>query len=114
MRKTTNNPLDLYTHINQYVRTFSTPVVQNIKVEPSNFLVSLLKGFHGKSLLKYIFSYFKDVNIGEVENEEIESIGGFVSESEETESCDDAPSDDEESQLFNGNGSYSLVKNYHF
>lgn len=58
-----------------------------------------------------LFKFSKDVNIGEVDNDEIESIGDFVSESEEAESCDEVQSDDDESHLFNGNGSYSLVIN---
>lgn len=41
LRKSSSSPLDLYSHINQYVRSFNAPIVPNIKVEPSNYLVKI-------------------------------------------------------------------------
>ena len=38
LRKTKPSPLDLNTHINQYVRSFNPPTVPQIKIEPSSFL----------------------------------------------------------------------------
>ena len=38
MRKRRGSPLDLPTHINQYVRSFNAPTVPHIKIEPSNYL----------------------------------------------------------------------------
>ncbi len=79
----------------------------SIKVEPSNYLVLFFSNFKWNQSLNFL--KLQDVNIGEVDNDEIESIGDFVSGSEEAESCDDGQSDDDESHLFNENGSYTLV-----
>ena len=38
LRKSRPSPLDLPTHINQYVRSFNSPTVPQIKMEPSSFL----------------------------------------------------------------------------
>ena len=41
LRKKRRSPLDLETHVNQYVRSFNSPSVPQlpqIKIEPSNFL----------------------------------------------------------------------------
>jgi hypothetical protein len=38
LRKKRGSPLDLPTHINQYVRSFNQPQVPQIKIEPSNYL----------------------------------------------------------------------------
>jgi hypothetical protein len=38
LRKKRGSPLDLSSHINQYVRSFNTPSVPQIKIEPSNYL----------------------------------------------------------------------------
>ena len=38
LRKTKPSPLDLNTHVNQYVRSFNPPTVPQIKIEPSSFL----------------------------------------------------------------------------
>lgn len=35
-RKTKGSPLDLDTHINQYVRSFNPPLVPHIKLEPTS------------------------------------------------------------------------------
>ena len=38
LRKTKPSPLDLTTHLNQYVRSFNPPTVPQIKIEPSSYL----------------------------------------------------------------------------
>ena len=38
LRKSRPSPLDLPTHINQYVRSFNAPMVPQIKLEPTSYL----------------------------------------------------------------------------
>ena len=38
LRKARPSPLDLPTHLNQYVRSFNAPTVPPIKIEPSSYL----------------------------------------------------------------------------
>ena len=70
-RKKRGCPLDLTSHIHQYVRTYNSPVVPQIKIEPSNYL---------------------DVNLGLDQEDELDGLDNeeeFGNEEEEFEDEDE-------------------------
>lgn len=83
LRKTRGSPLDLATHINQYVRCFNTPNVASIKIEPSNYL---------------------DVNLDE-EDEEVADEDGEGIDEDFDEEFEPNDSDDNDNESFDGESS---------
>ncbi len=74
LRKKRGSPLDLSTHINQYVRCYSSPSVPQIKIEPTNYL---------------------DVNLGLDQDDEEE----LDEEEEDDEDLEDEDEDDSEEEF---------------
>ena len=77
MRKKRGSPLDLSTHINQYVRCYSSPSVPQIKIEPSNYL---------------------DVNL-DLDRDEEEELDEEYENEEEEEDLDEEEEDDSEEEF---------------
>ena len=76
-RKKRGCPLDLTSHIHQYVRTYNSPVVPQIKIEPSNYL---------------------DVNLGLDQEDELDGLDNEEEFGNEEEEFDDEDEDEEEGE----------------
>ena len=74
LRKKRGSPLDLSSHINQYVRSFNAPSVPQIKIEPSNYL---------------------DVNLG-LEQDELDELDELDKDEEYEEEEEDLEDEEEE------------------
>ena len=85
LRKTKPSPLDLNTHLNQYVRSFNPPTVPQIKIEPSSYLdvdlgpieEKLTNGYYDEEWIVQ-----EDDDMEEEEEEESESEGDSDSEAD--------------------------------
>lgn len=100
LRKSRVSPLDLPTHINQYVRSFNPPVVPQIKIEPSSYLDVDLAALDGdtKSSNDYSNGYYDDEWIVDEDDED---------DDDEDEDEDD---DQEDQDLSNGEDIFKVPK----
>ena len=86
LRKTKPSPLDLNTHLNQYVRSFNPPTVPQIKIEPSSYLDVDLGPIEEKLTNGYYDEEWIVQEDDEMEEEESEN-------SEESEADSDSEAD---------------------